>query len=148
MAKNENRERKSNRRNLKIGMSAVMLLAAGIIGFRHFANADPYVVPELTASVKDQEWKIECGVCSETFTLPADQYVTAVENRSAESAGIVCERCGASAAWRADRPIEYSNEKWKAGWVGRDILISDLKAYHAAHPEGEPVAATSDQEGI
>ncbi len=98
--------------------------------------------------VKDQAWKVKCGACNETFTLPADQYVAAVENRSAESAGIVCERCGESAAWRADRPIEYSDEQWKAGWVGRDVLISDLKAYHKAHPEGEPVAATSEQEGI
>ncbi|MCG8409254.1 MAG: hypothetical protein MI923_28965 [Phycisphaerales bacterium] len=150
MAKDETGRDKSSRRNfkIKIGTSVVMLLAAGIIGFRHFANADPYVAPELKDSVKDQEWKIKCGVCSEKFTLPADQYVAAVENRSVESAGIVCKRCGESAAWRANRPIEYSDEKWNAGWVGRDVLISELEDYHETHPEGEHVASNpSGEEG-
>ena len=135
-----------NRRNVKVGLSAAMLIVAGILGYRHLAGADDSAGPEVMASLQDKTWKVECTACGEAYTMPAAEYMALVEDRSAEAAGIVCDRCGASAAWRADRPIEYTDEQWKAGWVGRDVLISDLKAWHKAHPEAESVAANPDGE--
>ena len=144
MAKNQSGDGRWNRRSLKVGLSAAMLITAGILGYRHLAGADDSAGHEVMASLQDKTWNVECAACGEAYTMPAAEYMALVEDCSVEAAGIVCDRCGASAAWRADRPIEYTNEQWKAGWAGRDVLISELKAYHKAHPEAEQVAANPE----
>lgn len=145
MTQKDSRDASSSRKGLKIGLSAVLLMAAGFLGYRHYANADVDPGPQLT-SLQDRSWEVECSACGEKYSMSAAEYLAKVADRSEGAAGIVCERCGASAAWRAKRPIEYTDEQWKAGWVGRDVLISELKAHNKAHPEGKPVAAVPEDE--
>ena len=134
----------ANRQGLKLGLAAVMLITAGVLGLRHFVGTDEHVSAELIAAVGDQTWEIQCSACGKTYTLSAAEFLAVCEDRS--ETGIICKHCGKKAAWRAKRPMEYTGEQWNSGWVGRDVLIEDLKAYHAAHPEGEAVAEVPEDD--
>lgn len=124
------------KRVLSISLSVLLICVSGLFAYQHFASMDRVVSDELLANAEDQELQVACELCGAKYTMAAKEYmmqVAAVEGKNR----LVCKECGAYGAWRGEMPIEFSREQWKAGFAGQDVLVSDLKAYHAKHPESD-----------
>lgn len=120
----------------KIMLSAAVIFAVTALMIGYFT-----LFPEESSGVdvatlpEDRRCELACKSCGEKYDIPLKAYVEQCDARQDKTQGILCEKCGQASAWLGEPPIEYSDRKWKAGWVGRDILKSNLKAYHAANPE-------------
>ncbi|MCG8408459.1 MAG: hypothetical protein MI923_24930 [Phycisphaerales bacterium] len=138
-----------SRRRTAIGLVAAvaMLVSAGGIAYRHWVNADQAVTDELLAVSETKTIHVACQRCRANYSIPAKDYMAGVADQGGAN-GIKCQECGHSGVWRAAAPIEFTADQWNAGFAGQDVLVSELKAYLEAHPEGEPVAASSEREGI
>ncbi|MCG8407538.1 MAG: hypothetical protein MI923_20265 [Phycisphaerales bacterium] len=121
------------REKIKIGAAVVMLLAAAVIGYSALTDGESEAIA--SELLEDRSCEVACQSCHEKYSIPLKEYLEKCDSREDKAKGILCAKCGQDSAWLGEPPIEYSNRKWNAGWVGRDILKSNLKAYHAANPE-------------
>jgi len=120
-------------RRLKLVAAVAMLLASVAIYWFVGFGADPTAVAAVAP--ENRECDIVCQRCEAKYVISVARYLELLDSRSDATQGIICDKCGEGAAWLGEPPIEYEDRNWRAGWVGRDVLKSHLKAHHAAHPE-------------
>jgi hypothetical protein len=120
-------------KRLKIALAIAFFTLAIITTFFTIFPEDPQAAT--AAFPNDRNCEVTCSSCSAKYTLPLKAYLAKCESRKDETKGIVCDKCGNATAWLGEPPIELSDRKWNAGFVGRDMLKANLKAYHAANPE-------------
>lgn len=126
-----------------VAASAMLLIAAGL-AYYNLSGPDDVVADELLASIGEQSMDIACQKCGATYTIPAKEYMGIVAELGGSQA-LTCKKCGDVGAWRAAAPIEHKADQWNGGFVGTDVLVSDLRAYHKAHPENANGVADSPE---
>lgn len=120
-------------RKAKLAVATIFFSAAIAVAYFTLLAEDPR---EASGAVpQERTCEVVCKSCGVQYEMSLSDYLSACEARADEMQGIICRKCGKATAWLGEPPIEYSVRKWNGGWVGRDMLKSNLKAYHAAHPE-------------
>lgn len=122
-----------NSNKLKLGIALAFFAAASATTYYTLFREDPRAVAEVVPAERSCE--VTCKSCGASYTLPLKEYLARCEARADETQGIPCAECNQATAWLGEPPIEFTDRKWNAGWVGRDMLKANLKAYHAANPE-------------
>lgn|GEM_PF-2823714 len=118
-------------------VALALFVTAGLVAYFGNSSADGRISDELASAAQGATLQVDCSNCGKRIQMPADEYIEALRASGDGADAIQCPSCGESAAWRAPAPIEYSDKQWQAGAVGHNMLVSDLKAFHAANPRSE-----------
>ncbi len=153
MMRQENTGGASGTRQRIISAAAIVaIVGSASFAVHHYFSAPSQVPDVVVSAAGDEPFAVTCESCEAHYSIPAKEYMA----RMQEAGGVgraKCDRCGDRGVWRARPPIEVSDEAWRSGFAGQDMLISELKAWHKAHPEAgygaQPgsVAATAEPGG-
>ncbi len=114
----------------KVMLTAALFIAAGVVTYYRLAG-DADATVQLAAELGDATYDVRCGGCNESSTMPAREYLRQTAALPRGAGGIVCPRCGASKAWRAESftipdqnagepEADYEERAW--GALGRSRL--------------------------
>ena len=130
---------------VSIALAGCMFLVAAVMTYRYVAGSNVVVADDLVASLDDQSMDVTCGQCGARYSIATKDYMAQIAETNGE-ASLKCQACGESGVWRSDAPIEFSDDQWRGGYAGQDVLVSELKAYHKLHPETPAVANGATEE--
>ena len=120
----------SGRARFKVMLTVAMLAAAGAVTYHQLAD-DENAAEQLATAVGDATYDVRCSGCNESFTMSAAEYIPLAAAASGDAGGIVCPKCGAGKAWRAESftipdqktgesEADYEKRTW--GSLGRSRL--------------------------
>ncbi len=120
----------STNARFKMMLAGALLITAGAVTYYQLA-VDEDGTEQLATEVGDTSYDVRCSGCDESFTLPAREYLRQTAARPRGAGGIVCPKCGAKKAWRAESftipdrkagesEADYEKRTW--GSLGRSRL--------------------------